>query len=192
MKNLFTSAIILLCCMLLFTVTVMQIFHCIQFEVQDVGKYEVRNFKANRQTFEDIATRLLEFYYEEQAKNSDLEYIGVEHITDHWELQCIMDSNSSKSDYITLRKMSRQEQEAYDVFIQSFYKSCVSSIRVSQGRVVFYGSDDYFVIYTENGETPKWLYSENDRYVFLFIDRLSPKWFQVIGKDYSYERLLHK
>ncbi len=159
------------------------LYNTVQYILYDVGSFEVRDFSKNKKYFDTVAERALALFDEEKAKNGGLDQMFVKVSSDGgglctWELECRTDTETY---YELTEKASEEEFAAYkrlrELFTDSEYYPGLASVKVSGDRITFITGTTYEVIYMRNGSKP-----DIDGYDSYYLQRLSPRWFQVTGK----------
>ncbi len=153
--------------------------------INDVGAYDIDDFKSYKKDFQTIAKAVVSFYDEEKENNDELIYIVIANTpNDTWDLECVV--GTEKTDRYTLsKKITEEEVQAYSCIQGAFAKTDsrgLWSIQVMNDRVVFLSGTPYSIVYMRNGKRPKYILSEEEGYDSIFVDRLSWKWYQVKGK----------
>ncbi len=184
-KKLIPAIIILLCCMLLFTVAVMQIYRKVQFGFRG-SQYAVSNsnFHENKQAFEDLVATVSGFYEEARAERSDIKWIEVSQDYE-WKVAYGTDPNAfNVYEYTVYKEQSQQDITNFRVISGIFPEKCQGSlfIVVTSDRVVFMKGTGCSIIYMENGKAPKYELRKGAEMDYCYVDKLSSKWYQVIAK----------
>lgn len=178
--------LVLLLSVLLIAYVSILTYNNVQYLLFDVGKYEINDFIAVKPSFETIATRLLNFYNDEQENNKDLKYIVISTTpSDSWELTCVTDTLNRSNDYVIFKDLSKEEREAYRNISSSFAETDSRGlyfIKIMPDRVIFATQTPYAIVYMKDGGRPDYILSENETYESIFVDKLSSKWYQAIGK----------
>ena len=161
-------------------------YHDYEYWLYDVGKYAIRDFRSNKESFELTAEKALDLFNDEKEKNNELKYISITMAQgETWKLDCVVDPENRENDYISLRELSRKEYDAYTSISRAFAETDSRGlyfIKVTHNRVVFASGTPYAIIYMKDGKTPKYIIAENENYDSIFMDKLSTKWFQAVGK----------
>jgi hypothetical protein len=178
-----------LCCIFLCIIFVCLSDGCMKKWQYEMGKYEIKDFKTNQQSFDIIATKLLGFYAEEKRNNIDLSFIIVfQTPQDDWELTCGIDLNNA-NDYTLCKTITQEEKDAYESISKLFSQTEARGlyfVKVLEDRVIFASYTPYTIIYMKNGKKPSYLLSENEAYESLYVEKLSAKWYQASGHTSSY------
>ncbi len=190
-KKLIPAIIILLCCMLLFTATVMQIYRKVQFEFH-CRQYAIDNFSEKKQAFEDVVATVSGFYEEAIADRSDVKWISVVQGAGHqWEITYVTNDHNlndpDRESYTIYKERSQQDIENYKIILQSFKKDCqgLLDITVSSDSVTFRTGFGYSVIYIKNGKATKYILRQHSEAESFYFDKISSKWYQVVSSCYQ-------
>ena len=156
--------------------------------VYNVESYESKELKSNQRSFEKTAERLLEFYEEEKETNETLEYMVVDVFpNEEWEITCVSDSVID-NEYVIHKEVTEEEKKAYSAASSSFNTNELGgelrfAVKVLGDRVVFSKGHPYAIVYMKNGLRPRYIFSSDEDYKSIFVDRLSFKLFQTVGKE---------
>lgn len=157
------------------------IIHKWDYYTHDVGGYDIDNFKSYKKDFQTIAEKVISFYEEETENNPELAYIVIEgNPIDTWEVECVTETERTDS----YKEATEEESQAYTRISRAFTTDSggLLFIKVTEDRVLFHSATHYAIVYMRNGKRPKYITDKNEGYDSIFVDRLSYKWYQVMGK----------
>jgi hypothetical protein len=154
----------------------------------NLDKYEVTNFKSNKEAFDIVAQKVMELCDEEYGKHDEIPYITVYASEATWKLTYRENAKSSES-ITVLYEATQQEQDAYNQASSLIAQtpntsSGIMFIKVLRDRAFFYTKTPYAIIYMRNGGKPTYMYYEGegtDAFT-IYVEKLAPKWYQAIEK----------
>jgi len=175
-------------CVIMALILVLNAVDSVYKTIYNVYSYESKELRSNKRSFEKTAEILLEFYEEEKEKNGALEYMVVDRLTDGiWEITCVSDSKTD-GEYVIFKEADGEEETAYRISSGSFNTGMYRgelyfSVRILDDRVVFLRELPHAVIYMKNGVRPSYIFSADEQYKSLYIDRISFNLFSTVGRS---------
>ncbi|MDL2287108.1 hypothetical protein LJB90_00895 [Eubacteriales bacterium OttesenSCG-928-G02] len=149
----------------------------------NMQSYEVVDFNKHKSHFNLIANSLYEYFIVEYKNDNDLKFISVDILGHEWIISCHY-YNESKN-YKKNITQTKEEINSFDYIDKSFsgtYYKGYRFITVFLNRVCF-RHDIYGLVYSLDRNEPKIMHPNSSEKDKIYVQRLTPNWYQCIYKN---------